>query len=353
MVNHLYRVVIQLISSILGLLLITSCSQSFTKDREGSAKPTATTTCELIQHQLGETEVCGDAQTIVVLNPNMLELLVALGIQPIGYADIFAIHTGEAFDQPTQQIPYLGNQVTTQPVNLGTAMEPSLEAIAQLNPDLILGSIEELEGKYDILSQIAPTLLFRYRGTDNWQQSIQAIAQATGRKKQAKQVFDAYQQKIETVRHALKPVVENYPSVLMLASDNIERSLQIANDRDFCGSLMEDLGFQLVTLPGQTLNTTAQDISLEVLSDLNADLIVIQGHNSESFDQLTDVNDFSNHQLSDLRQAWTENAIAQSLTPSKKGRVYFVPTYLCRGLPGPIGTEILLTQFQDFLLSVN
>ena len=38
-----------------------------------------------------------------------------------------------------QQLPYLGERLTSQPCNVGTAHAPALEAIAQLKPDLILG----------------------------------------------------------------------------------------------------------------------------------------------------------------------------------------------------------------------
>lgn len=59
---------------------------------------------------------------------------------------------------------------------------------------------------------------------------------------------------------------------------------------------------------------------------------------------------FEAHQLSTLKQAWEENAIAQSLDASKAGRVYFIPLYLCAGLPGPIGTELYLEELKEQLL---
>ncbi|MEM9266963.1 MAG: hypothetical protein AAGA46_15715 [Cyanobacteria bacterium P01_F01_bin.13] len=45
--------------------------------------------------------------------------------------------------------------------------------------------------------------------------------------------------------------------------------------------------------------------------------------------------------------------MAQSLDASKSGRVYFVPGYLCRGLPGPIGTELYLNELKQKLLSAQ
>ena len=327
-------------------LLIVACGGS-TTERQGTApsQKSSTANCQLIEHELGKTKVCEQPQKIVVLNPNMLEMLLSLGVQPAGYGDILPIHQGD-FNNPSQQIPYLGERVTSQPLNVGTSATPSLEAIAKLQPDLILGSIEEVKQRYDVLSQIAPTLLFRYRGADNWQQSIQAIAQALGRTEQAQQVIETHKNRLTAAREALAPVAQKYPKVLMLASENLEQSLQIANSTDFCGNLMEDVGFQLVSVPGQQQQPVAQNISIEALPKLDADLIIVQGHNFGAGNQLTDIDTLENNQLKSLKQEWSNNAIAQSLEASQKGHVYFIPTYLCRGLPGPIGAEIFLDRLQ-------
>ncbi|WP_041780074.1 hypothetical protein [Allocoleopsis franciscana] len=62
---------------------------------------------------------------------------------------------------------------------------------------------------------------------------------------------------------------------------------------------------------------------------------------------------FSEGQLRQVQQKWEKSAIAQSLTASKSDRVYFVPAYICYGLPGPIGTELYLEELKEQLLSSN
>ncbi|RUT07374.1 hypothetical protein DSM106972_026350 [Dulcicalothrix desertica PCC 7102] len=52
-----------------------------------------------------------------------------------------------------------------------------------------------------------------------------------------------------------------------------------------------------------------------------------------------------------FKQQWYNSSIAQSLKASKNGRVYFVPSYLCLGLPSPIGAELFLNQVRQKLLS--
>jgi iron complex transport system substrate-binding protein len=116
-----------------------------------------------------------------------------------------------------------------------------------------------------------------------------------------------------------------------------------------CSSLVEELGFQLVAPPGfdDANAESLVTISLENLPQLNeADSIILLGSNFSELNQLNGTNNFENHQLTKLKQAWEENAIAQSLDASKAGRVYFIPAYLCLGLPGPIGTELYLNELQ-------
>ncbi|MGP1386521.1 MAG: hypothetical protein ACTS2F_23375 [Thainema sp.] len=46
-------------------------------------------------------------------------------------------------------------------------------------------------------------------------------------------------------------------------------------------------------------------------------------------------------------------AIAQFLDASQAGRVYFIPAYFCRGLPGAIGTELYLEELKEQSLAPN
>jgi iron complex transport system substrate-binding protein len=87
---------------------------------------------------------------IVALEWVYVEDLLALGIQPVGVADI------AGYNEFVQIEPQLADTVK----DVGTRQEPSLEAIAQLEPDLIIGVKLRHEAIVDTLSAIAPTLLF-------------------------------------------------------------------------------------------------------------------------------------------------------------------------------------------------
>lgn len=306
--------------------------------------------CQLIQHQLGKTEICNEPQKVVALNPKMLDILLSLDVQPIGFADVFSIHKGH-YNNPSQQIPYLGRRVSTQPANLGTSFQLSLERIVKLKPDLILGDVRANSKEYDILNQVAPTLLFGYVGDDKWQDIILHIAKLFERTQKGQKVIENYQQQLNNARKALASVVTKYPKVLMLSSEQLNRNINVVNNNDFCGGIIEDLGFELVSTSKEKQQSVNQQTSIEILPTLDTDLIIIQTHNIGAFTQLPNVDKLESNQLEAFKQQWYKSKIAQSLKASQDGRVYFVPSYLCLGLPGPVGAEVFLNELRHKLLS--
>ncbi|MGF1480068.1 MAG: ABC transporter substrate-binding protein [Cyanophyceae cyanobacterium] len=330
----------------LGILtvLIVACSPSEHTNSEVSSS----TNCQTLQHDAGKTEICNRPQRIVAIGPNMLEILLALDVEPVGYADYFSLPSRQ-FDRPSQQIPFLGERVTNQPINLGSADAPSPEKIAQLQPDLILGDIYANQDQYDLLSQIAPTLLFTYAVDEQWQKQMRSIAQALGKSEQAEQVIAQHLQRIAQAKTALQPIASQYPRVLLLGSQRLDQGIEIDpyNHDSYCSALMADLGFQLVFPPNsEGKEGQGGNVSLELLPQLPADLIVIEAYSTD----FSHSGDVVNQQIASVKQQWNSNEIAQSLRASQSDRVYFTSAYLCRAMPGPIGAEIFLNQLQQQLL---
>ncbi|QUY42861.1 iron-siderophore ABC transporter substrate-binding protein [Acaryochloris marina] len=303
--------------------------------------------CEMVDHDGGKTEICGQPQTIVAIGPNVLELLLALEVQPIGYADYYTLPFTD-FDQPQSQIPYLGERLTGPVKKVGSWNTPSLEAILKLKPDLIVGSTLANQGQYSLLSQTAPTLLFSYGVKENWQTQLRRLAKVLGRGEKAEQVIAAHTQLVAEARKNLQPAVLKYPQVLLLASEQLEQELAVENSDSRCGGLLENLGFQL--LAPKNIGTEGpgrNNISLELLPELKSDWIFFLAWNTDFSDAGPDL---EQQQISAVQQQWQENAIAQSLPASKTNQVYFHSAYICRALPGPIGTELILAQLQAELL---
>ncbi|MGG6298346.1 ABC transporter substrate-binding protein [Leptolyngbya sp. AN02str] len=307
------------------------------------------TDCRTIDHQKGQTEVCGQPKRVVVLGPNLLELLLVLDIQPVGFADHIQFHTQD-YDNPAQQIPYLGDRITTRPINVGLNYTPNLESLVRSQPDLILGPSFLNDGQYAALSQIAPTLLLDWFDTEN---NLRAIATAFNQTAQAEASLNQMQKTIDQARQRLAPVVAAHPKVLMMSSTDMSEVRLFTPQENYCAALVEDLGFQLVYPPNiDPANLQSSlPISLEQIPQMNqADWVMLFGVDFAALGSATDPSSFQQHQLTRFQQAWKKSAIAQSLDASKAGQVTFIPAYVCLGLPGPIGTELYLNELQRQLL---
>ena len=143
------------LAGLLGLsLLATACSAAPDGKPESDAAATSSYT---VTHAMGEQKFDSVPERIVVLDSPPLDALVALGITPVGAPEIGA---GRGFPA------YLADKLkTTKPV--GFIAEPDIDAIANLAPDLIIGSKVRHEALYDELSAIAPTVFSADTGT-NW-----------------------------------------------------------------------------------------------------------------------------------------------------------------------------------------
>ncbi|MEL6762383.1 MAG: iron-siderophore ABC transporter substrate-binding protein, partial [Cyanobacteria bacterium J06607_6] len=306
---------------------------------------------------LGETEVCGQPQNVAVLGVHSLDLLLSLDVQPTGYAASSA-HGGEVFDQPVQQIPYLGHLVTTQPVNLGRGGEPSLEKLAALKPDLIIGEASRSDN-YDLLTQIAPTLQWQNRmAKGQWQESLQTIAAAIGQDEKAAAVIQQYETRIAEARADLADVVAAYPKLLLLGANRLDEGAFVISADSYLGELLNKVGFQLVSQPNVT---GTAPISIETLPELDdADTIIVLGYDLNAINEQLENSDLSDEasinerlemqQVKAIKQDWAANVIAQSLTASQENRVYFATFYKWNALNGAIGADLILEDLRQFFL---
>ncbi len=343
--------------SIASVMAIVACQNSAQQSQadKNSDGLSAGAECRTVQHEMGSTEICGQPQRIVVFGPANLESLLLLDVHPAGYATDITFFQGD-YDNPIQQIPYLGNRIAslkenrvTKPIaNVGTMHQPSIEAILKTEPDLIIGT-EFDETVYDTLARIAPTLLLDYYSPE---ENLRAIAQAVNRTESVEPLLVQTQQRIATAKEAFAPIVAAYPKVLLLSGSQLQ-NIRLEDAFDACGSSIKELGFQLVYPSEIKKNHSdgAVPISLESLPAFkDVDLILFLGYNFSYSQDLDSTDSIESYQLSGIKQAWKESPVAQSLEQSKADKVYFLQGYLCGSLPGPIGTELYLEELQEQLL---
>ncbi|MDV5145237.1 iron-siderophore ABC transporter substrate-binding protein [Streptomyces sp. SBC-4] len=208
-----------------------------------------------LTHALGTTELKAAPKRVVVLDVGELDNVVSLGVQPVGYAP----------SEGDEAIPgYLKKDAGT-PKSVGTINNLNLEAIANLQPDLILGSQLRAADKYDELSKIAPTV-FSIRPGFTWKENYLLNAAALDRTAEAKTKLSAYETKAKQLGTDLGP---NKPTISMVRY--LPGKIRLYAKASFIGTILEDTG--LPRPENQQIDELAAEISPEKIDDADADWI--------------------------------------------------------------------------------
>ncbi|MEJ2869521.1 iron-siderophore ABC transporter substrate-binding protein [Actinomycetospora sp. OC33-EN08] len=145
----------------------------------------------------GPVGLPGPATRVVSLEWVHTEELLALGVVPVGVADIRGY--GEWLQAPDVAIPPGVRDV-------GTRNAPSLEQITALDPDLIIASEDRVGAGYEALSRIAPVLSFDYKREpqlENLEQRFRGVGTAVGRTDRAEDVLRALEARTGELRSRL------------------------------------------------------------------------------------------------------------------------------------------------------
>ena len=322
--------------AVLTALVVAACGNNPKVSNRDTAPAKMNSSCQVVQHKLGETQICEQPQRIIALDPHVLDLMLSLGVQPAGYAEVNYLaskNSGEII----KQIPYLGSYVTSNPISVGTREQPSLEAILRLEPDLILRDWPN-SSLYAKLSKIAPTLFFRNEPDKyQWQQGLLTLGQVLEREQRARQVIEEHNQRIATARSELRSLTRD-SEVLLLSMSGSER-IEVFADETFAGALLQDLGFKLVTPEGLQASSSEIPISLETLPQLNADRIIVMASGKSNVER--------------IEKVWQQNPILRSLPAFQAGQVYFVDYQLWSRIRGPIATKLIIKQIRSLFLEPN
>ena len=257
--RHPSRLLAALALPIVLAVAVSGCSATAsTGTTAGASGATSTpdTGTHLVEHARGETEVPNDVQRVVVLEPVQLDTTVALGLIPVGAAVL-----NEATGVPA----YLG-AAAAGIATVGTVPEPSIEKIAALKPDLILGTESRHSALYDQLSSIAPTV-FMASQADPWTDNVALVARALGDEAGADALLTAY-----TDRCA--EIAETYDVAGMTAQFVRPRDgiLTLYGPTSFAGSTLECAGF---TTPEHAWEDISLDLSPERVLEAKADQVFV------------------------------------------------------------------------------
>jgi iron complex transport system substrate-binding protein len=284
----------------LVLIIVTGCHLQVSHHRNYFQEGKVISECRKVKHVLGESCIPLKPQRIIVVDQESLEIVVALGFQPVGTAQA-NIAGGKA--------RVLG-KIIGKIVDLGKDAQPNLEKMVKLHPDLILGLGISSEN-YELYSQIAPTLTFDYTHAA-WKDTLYIIAQALDKMEQAKQLLLAYKDKIKILQTQLNNQQRNIAISVARFYAGWDFT-QFQTPLSFSGSILNEVGF---SVPQQQIkfgadkysDGTSGTLNQETVEVLDADILFLA------------LDPGSEKKL----QRYQNNSLWQKLQVVKKKRVYTV-----------------------------
>ncbi|MCD9022513.1 ABC transporter substrate-binding protein [Cohnella silvisoli] len=212
-----------------------------------SASPSATDTASAanetrtFKHVLGETTITGTPKRVVVLEWTHAEDVLALGVQPVGIADI----------ENMKKWVRLPVAIDSAVVDLGDRSTPNMEMLASLKPDLIIGTKFNLEKTYDTFSKIAPTLVYdaypQEGQGDQYEEMVNTfnqIADVLGKKPEAEAVLLNLDKAYETAKAKVAATgKDKIPFVLAMAYSNQNAvTFRLSTDNSMAVKILEHIG---------------------------------------------------------------------------------------------------------------
>ncbi|MDX8044704.1 siderophore ABC transporter substrate-binding protein [Gracilibacillus sp. S3-1-1] len=217
----------------------------------------------VVNHELGETTVPVNPEKVVVFDYGVLETLKELDIDVAGV--------------PQSNLPpHLEQYESDEYTNVGGLKEPDFEALAILDPDLIIISGRQGE-MYDELSELAPTI-FMGVDTADYMTSFESNVEILG------QIFnkeDEVQAKIAEVEDVVNDVEETTKetdgkALIVLTNDG---SVSAYGAGSRFGWIHDELG-----LPQADENievaTHGQNVSFEYIAEKNPDYLFVIDRNA-------------------------------------------------------------------------
>ena len=256
----------------LALAGLVGCSASADETTETSSTGEADEAFPVtIEHTFGETTIEEQPERIVVLGWSAQDTVYALGLEPVGMP-AYAYGGGDDGVLPWNE-DLVDPEVTTL---LDTADGPPLEAIAALQPDVILAPYEGFEEPvYDSLSGIAPTVAYPGEPwTTPWREQTRMIGEALGRSAEAEELITEADDRVAEIA-AEHPEFEG----LTFAYTSMgAEALYLYLPTDPRVQLIEDLGFTVAPaveeLGGGSENSFYAQLALESAPDIESDVIV-------------------------------------------------------------------------------
>lgn len=314
----------RIFSLVFCFILVVACLSGCANSKQTSETDETTGAAVdkvMVETAMGPVEIPANPKRIASALIGITGYLAALDTIPVGTA------TQSGFPD------YIKSNLAGS-VDLGETDSLNLEALMELEPDLIIGIASVHKEQYELLSAIAPTVLLE-SATDDWA-TFHTVAQLVGKEETAFALQKEYDERISKLQQEIK---EKYPQGAKVAYMRVQgKELQILNPasvyfKDLYREMSWSSASEGVVDFGDGWNAT---ISMEALPQLDMDYIILAVRPDETSQQA----------YAELKKS----AVWQSLEAVKKENTAIVDANIWFASSDPIALNIRLDNIEDMML---
>lgn len=313
--------------TILILSLLAACgsneeASTGTKNEDAKTENTSYT----VEHAMGTTTIPDTPKKVVILTNEGTEALLALGVTPVG-----AVQSWTANGEPWYN-HIADDMKDVQVVGFETDTQVNLEAIAALQPDLIIGNKMRQESIYDQLSAIAPTV-FSETLRGDWKENFELYAKALNKVDEGNKVISDYDTRVSDLKTELGDQLQKKVSIVrFLAAD-----VRIYQKDSFSGVVLDQLGF--ARPESQDVNEFAiKGATKEQIPLMDGDILFYFTYET------------GDGAATQVAKEWIEDPLFKNLEVAKQGNVHEIDDAIWNTAGGVIAANLMLDDIEKYFL---
>lgn len=308
------------------VLMLAGCGKSeqatSTEGKDSNAQAPAEQTGYTVEHAMGSTELEKTPERVVILTNEGTEALLALGVTPVGAVESW---TGDPW---YDHIKDAMEGVTS----VGSEGEPSLESIASLKPDLIIGNKMRHEAIYEQLKTIAPTVFAEdLRG--DWKKNFELYAQAVNKVEEGKKVISDFDSRVSDLSSKLGDQLQKQISIVRFMAGDV----RIYHKDTFSGVILDQLGFARPESQ-DVADFAEKNATKERIPAMDGDVIFYFSY------------ELGDGEATKLEEEWINDPLFQNLNAVKAGNIYKVNDTIWNTAGGVLAANLMLDDIEKTFL---
>lgn len=308
--------------TVLALAVVFTACSTGQKTEEVQETVNTDAQVRVIEHAMGQTEITGEPKRVVVLTNEGTEALLELGVKPVGAVKSW---TGNPWYKHIEK-DMEGVQ------NLGEESQVNIEAIAVLEPDLIIGNKMRHEKIYDQLSQIAPTV---YSDTlrGEWKANLAFYAKVLNKEAEGNEIIKNFDDRITSIATLAGDKLKTEVSIVRF----MPGKTRIYLGDTFSGTILKQLGF--ARPENQRSDEFTVEIGKERLTEADGQVIFYFTYET------------GDGQGAARETEWLEDPMFKTLNAVKNNKVYKVDDAIWNTAGGVKAANLMLDDIESFIES--